>query len=91
MLGVEVCFAQSAIVWAMVKKYGSSDCTETHVLRGKEKRVGNLRAIPSFISLDQRSVHAQSHHLDIGARLKWGEQGPCMCQKVEKLAKKSER
>ena len=26
--------------------------------------------------------------LDIGARLKWGEQGPCMCQKVEKLAKK---
>ena len=34
------------------------------------------------------SVHAQSHNLDIGARLKWGEQGPCMCQKVEKLAKK---
>ena len=29
------------------------------------------------------SVHAQSHRLDIGARLKWGEQGPCMCQKVE--------
>ena len=34
------------------------------------------------------SVDAQSHHLDIGGRLKWGEQGPCMCQKVEKLAKK---
>ena len=35
-----------------------------------------------------RSVDAQSHHLDIGARLKWGEQGPCMCRKVENWLKK---
>ena len=31
-----------------------------------------------FGALPIPSVHAQSHHLDIGARLKWGEQGPSL-------------
>ena len=32
------------------------------------------------------SVHALPVRLGIGARLKCGEQGPCMCQKVANLA-----